>query len=104
MLKIIQIKLDNETEIRQIEIENESSASIEIQASRKSDETNFNIILPAVSFMSMSESKTKLNTNRLKVFTDQANLESSSLDVKWYQIKIICTQPFNTVRITNIIY
>lgn len=47
--------------------------------------------------MSLSESRNKLNKNRLKVFTDEANLVQDTLDTKWNRIQIICTQPFNPV-------
>jgi len=88
------IELENASQIRQLEIENESSASIEVQACKESDE-DFTCILSPVSFMSLSESRNKLNKNRLKVFTDEANLVQDTLDTKWNRIQIICTQPFN---------
>lgn len=88
--------MNEPSEIRQIEIENDSSASIEVQACHGVDD-DFTTILSPVSFMSMSESKNQLNTTRLKVFTDEANLAPDTLDTKWNKVQIICTQPFNPV-------
>lgn len=89
------IKLEKPTEIRQIDIENESSAFIEIQAGKENDsEDDYEVILGAQSFMSPSESKNSLHTNRMKIFIDDLN--EKTIDSKWDLIKIICTQPFNT--------
>jgi len=47
--------------------------------------------------MSLTESRNKTNTNRVKVLTDHSNLASDTLDIKWNKIQVICTQPFNSV-------
>lgn len=90
------IKLKEECHIRQIEIENESSAFIEVQAGHESDqEDDYIVILAAKSFMTPSESKNKLHINRMKIFID--DLDERYLDKKFNVIKVICTQPFNSV-------
>lgn len=92
--QVVTIKLKEKSPIRQIEIENESSAFIEIQAGNENDsEDDYTVILPAVSFMTPSESKNTIHTNRLKIFIDDLN--QKTIDEKWGIIKIICTQPFN---------
>jgi DNA-repair protein XRCC1 len=91
------IKLENSSEIRQIDIENESSAFIEILAAQKDDYNDeFTVILPVVSFMTPLESRNKSNQNRPKIFTEETGLDKAQLDKKWNRIKIVCTQPFNT--------
>lgn len=57
------------------------------------DEEDYTVILPPMSFMTPSESKNQLHTNRLKIFIDDLN--QKSFDRKFEVIKIICTQPFN---------
>lgn len=92
------IQLDEPSEIRQIDLENASSAFIEIQAGNKDDsEDDFTVILPPVSFMTPTESKNQLHTTRFKILIDE--IDKDTLTKKWDVIKIICTQPFNNVRI-----
>lgn len=99
IFKIILKKLSEKSMIKQIDIENESSAFIEILVGNLNDmDEDFEVLLPATSFMSPSESKSLINTNRLKIFTCETDLDENLAEKKWEVIKIICTQPFNTVK------
>lgn len=84
--------------IKQISIENESSAFIEILVGNLKDlDEDYEVLLPATSFMTPNESKNELNPNRLKIFTNETDLDEKISEKKWEVVKIICTQPFNTV-------
>ncbi|RNA10521.1 DNA repair XRCC1-like, partial [Brachionus plicatilis] len=95
--QFIKIELSEPSLIKQIDIENESSAFIEILVGNLNylDE-DFEVLLQATSFMSPNESKNSLNTNRLKIFTHETDLDEKLAEKKWEVIKIVCTQPFNT--------
>ena len=95
--------MDEPSEIRQVNIENESSAFIEILVGNQSDsEDDFKDLLTATSFMSPSESKSITNKNRLKIFTNETTLIKDVSNQKWEIVKIVCNQPFNPVRISCI--
>jgi hypothetical protein len=85
----------------QVNIENDSSAFIEIHVAKGKwdSDDDFGILLPVVSFMSPSESKNKVNSQRVKIFTDQTNLAKDTANQEWEFVKIVCTQPFNKVTL-----
>jgi DNA-repair protein XRCC1 len=88
--------LENASEIQQIDIQNESSAFIEVLVGNsQQSEDDFETILPAVSFMTPNESKSSNNKNRVKFFTYEDCLVKNLIDKKWERVKIVCTQPFN---------
>ncbi|CAF0879575.1 unnamed protein product [Brachionus calyciflorus] len=90
-------QLEESTKIKQIDIENESSAFIEILVGKLTDsEDDYEVLLPATSFMLPNESKTSTNTQRLKIFTNETHLDKKLSEKNWEIVKIVCTQPFNT--------
>lgn len=93
-------KLDEETKIKQINIENESSAFVEVLVKNSNIKgvDDFDVILSVTSFMSPSECKSNTNGNRLKLFTEETSLFRDRANMKWDTVKIVCTQPFNKVR------
>ena len=96
------MQLEKTSHIRQIDIENASSAFIEVLAGNDGDqEDDFTVILPPVSFMTPTESKNQLHPNRMKLFIGEANLVKETLNKTWDRIKLVCTQPFNTVIISE---
>lgn len=90
--------------IDKIEIGNESSAFIEILASRAENADQHQTLVPVTSFMNPSESKSGTNTNRVKIFSINAGFNDDIAKQKWDRIKIVCTQPFNKVNNTNKIF
>ena len=47
--------------------------------------------------MTPTESKNQVHTTRFKILID--DIDKDTLSEKWDVIKVICTQPFNNVRI-----
>ncbi len=93
---LIILKLEDASEIQQINIQNESSAFIEVLVGNSNDsEDDYESILPAVSFMTPNESKSSNNKNRIKYFTYEDYLAKNLIDKKWERVKVVCTQPFN---------
>ena len=81
-------------------MENESSAFVEIRVGdgkAEDEEDDFEVLLSAVSLMTPSESKSRLNANRLKVFTSAKDLDKEIARKKSQRVHVICTQPFNSV-------
>jgi DNA-repair protein XRCC1 len=97
--QFVVIQLQSPSEIKQVNIENECSAFIQLLVSngKWDNEDEFVELLPVVSFLSPSDSKAKVNTGRAKVFTDQTSLAKDTAGKKWEFVKIVCTQPFNAV-------
>lgn len=96
------IKLEKASKIRQINIENENSAFIEVvvgtEETKEDDE--FKSLLAATSFMNPSESKTITNGNRLRIFTNETLLNKEITELEFQVVKIFCSQPFNKVSST----
>lgn len=90
------IELEKATRIHQIDIQNQGSAFVEVQVGNSTvSEEDYEVILSPISFMSVNESKTHTNTNRLKYFTHEDSLVKDLADKTWQRIKVVCTQPFN---------
>lgn len=90
--------MEKASQIKQINVENENSAFIEILVGDENDdEDDFKSLLPVTSFMTPGESKTKTNANKLKIFTDETHLNKDVASKKFPVVKIFCTQPFNRV-------
>ena len=84
--------------MHQINIHNESSAFIEVRVGNKDQlAEDYEVLLPACSFMSPNESKSGTNRNRLKIFTSDDSLAKQVASKKWQLVQLVCTQPFNKV-------
>lgn len=82
-------------------IENEFSAFVEVWVGpegAKSDD-DFKTLLEATSFMTPGDSKNSTNGNRLKIFTNESLLNKAACELDSGVVKILCTQPFNKVRL-----
>ncbi|CDW58301.1 DNA repair protein XRCC1 [Trichuris trichiura] len=80
--------------IESIQIGNETSAFVEIQVGRAVSADEYEVLLPAMAFMSPKESHQLDHMNRVRMFS-KACLVSKVADQLWDRVKVICTQPFN---------
>lgn len=88
------LQLQKPSTINGIDIGNDHSAFVEIFVSRAGS-NNFEVLLPMSSLMTPVESRNSSLTNRVRMFT-ASNFSSETKDKKWDQVKVVCTQPFNT--------
>lgn len=91
--------MEKSSQIKQISIENENSAFIEVVVGTDDtkDDDDFKSLLAATSFMNPTESKTKTNGNRLRIFTSDTLLDKETTEKEFQVVKIFCSQPFNKV-------
>ncbi|KAL5968162.1 DNA repair protein XRCC1 [Taenia solium] len=77
-----------------LDIGNEASAFISVEVSRV-DSSEFELLLPASSFMSPADAKKGVSLNRVRIFSG-SELTPSVSSQKWDVVRVNCTQPFNT--------
>lgn len=96
----LKTKLEKASKIRQINIENEMSAFVEVVVGTResNDDDEYKTLLTATSFMNSSDSKAKSNGNRLRIFTNETLLDKDSTEEEVTVVKIFCSQPFNKVN------
>ncbi|VDK40949.1 unnamed protein product [Taenia asiatica] len=77
-----------------LDIGNEASAFISVEVSRV-DSSEFELLLPASSFVSPADAKKGVSLNRVRIFSS-SELTPSVSSQKWDIVRVNCTQPFNT--------
>ncbi|XP_047664750.1 DNA repair protein XRCC1 isoform X2 [Tachysurus fulvidraco] len=90
------LQFEKEEQVHSIDIGNEGSAFIEVLVGHSTSikDQDFEVLLVTSSFMSPSESRGNLNLNRVRFFSPQQLVKSTSQE-KWDRVKIVCTQPYN---------
>lgn len=90
------LQLEKASSITGVDIGNDHSAFVEVLVSRTGGTNDtFEELLPMSSLMTPEESRNSTFTNRVRMFTTD-KFTSEVQSKKWDQIKIVCTQPFNT--------
>eukprot|EP01133_Synstelium_polycarpum_P008977 gene8977-10528_t len=96
-LAVIEFQFPEPTIIKAIDVMNAGSAFIEILVGHSSwEETEFQVLVPLTNFLSMSDSKNKVNRTRVKRFD---KLSSQTSHRKWEKVRVVCKQPFNNDNI-----
>ncbi|KFD56602.1 hypothetical protein M514_02706 [Trichuris suis] len=91
---IVVLEMRKAERIESVQIGNETSAFVEIQVGRAVSADEYEVLLPAMAFMSPKESHQLEHKNRVRMFS-KASLVSKVADQLWDRVKVICTQPFN---------
>lgn len=89
------LKLENEEQIKSIDIGNEGSAYISVAVGKSCDDIpTFNILIPETAFMDPGECRSERNLQRVKMF-DASKMNASFAAKKWDLVKVVCKQPYN---------
>ncbi|XP_018018970.1 DNA repair protein XRCC1 isoform X2 [Hyalella azteca] len=91
----VTIKLEKLSTITAVDIGNDGCAFVEVLVAR--DDNNFEVLLPASSFMSLLQSRNGTDMNRVRMFTAH-HLNKNISSQKWNTVKLVCTQPFNKMN------
>uniref|UniRef100_A0A5S6QAC0 BRCT domain-containing protein n=1 Tax=Trichuris muris TaxID=70415 RepID=A0A5S6QAC0_TRIMR len=91
---VVVLEMRKAERIDAMQIGNETSAFVEVQVGRSINTDEYEVLLPAMAFMSPKESHQLDHKNRVRMFS-KAFLVPKVADQLWDRIKIVCTQPFN---------
>ncbi|KAF6204848.1 hypothetical protein GE061_019011 [Apolygus lucorum] len=91
------LQLEKPSKITNIDVGNENSAFLEVLVAKcSSSSEDFKVLVAATSLMTLKEAKFSENTNGVK-FLKTDDLCEDTRDEKWDRVKIVCSQPYNSV-------
>ncbi|KAH9504669.1 DNA repair protein xrcc1 [Bulinus truncatus] len=90
------IQLSKSSQIQSIHIGNEGSAFVEVLVGKATatQDTDFEVLLVASSFMSPLDSRNETKKTSVRIFSLE-DLNKQTASQSWDRIKIVCTQPFS---------
>lgn len=93
------LQLEKAEQIHSIDIGNEGSTFIEVLVGKDDAQVkiDFEVLLGASAFMTPAESKSWINTNKVRFFGPE-KLNKMAREQKWSRIKIVTTQNFNKMQ------